>query len=200
MSNVESNVAVMNGLFNNWSLINPSKDTVSATQNPARIHFTTRYYAYAPLRIHPFQISVRRQPEQFTPIQFGQVTKYLNDKGILIDAWVLTGPQQSFEQAETSWYAMMQEIKRIIRVNGTQFGSATLSNKLQSQTLRNGDNLSDSPHRRLADPQRTTVLRGDNVRDTPGKPRIHTCGIRASSNVSIRPEDACDSTAWKRGS
>src|SRR5881396_1673232 len=49
MSNVESNVAVMNGLFNNWSLINPSKDTVSATQNPARIHFTTRYYAYAPL-------------------------------------------------------------------------------------------------------------------------------------------------------
>src|SRR6266550_4535922 len=139
MSNLESNVAVMNGLFNNWSLINPSKDTVSATQNPARIHFTTRYYAYAPLRIHPFQISVRRQPEQFTPIQFGQVTKYLNDKGI------------------------------------------------------------DSPHRRLADPQRTTVLRRDNVRDTPGKPHIHTCGIRASSNVSIRPEDACHSTARKRG-
>jgi len=75
------------------------------------------------MRIHPSQISVRRQPEQFIPVQFGQVTKYLNDKGILIDSWVLTGPQQSLEQAEVSWYAMMEEIKRIIRVNGTQFGS-----------------------------------------------------------------------------
>jgi hypothetical protein len=123
LSFVESNVAVMNGLFNNWSVTSPGKDTVQLTQNPAKIFFTTRYYAYAPMRIHPFQISVRRQPEQFVPVQFGQVTKYLNDKGILIDTWVLTGPSQSFEAAETSWYAMMQEIKRIIRVNGTQFGS-----------------------------------------------------------------------------
>ena len=143
MSNVESNVAVMNGLFNNWSLINPSKDTVSATQNPARIHFTTRYYAYAPLRIHPFQISVRRLPEQFTPIQFGQVTKYLNDKGILIDARVLTGPAQSFEQAETSWYAMMQEVKRIIRVNGTQFGSG-IQAVLLGRTIHDDVALNDA--------------------------------------------------------
>jgi hypothetical protein len=123
MSSVESNVAVMNGLFNNWSITNPGKDTVSQTQNPSLVHFTTRYYAYTPMRIHPFQISVRRQPEQFVPVQFGQVTKYLNDKGILVDTWVLTGPQQTLEQAETSWYAMMQEIKRIIRVYSTQFGS-----------------------------------------------------------------------------
>lgn len=113
----------MNGLFNNWSIASPNNDTVPQTQNPGLIHFTTRYYAFTPQRIHPFQISVRRQPEQFIPIQFGQVTKYLNDKGILIDIWVLTGPNQSIEQAETSWYAMMQEIKRIIRISGTQFGS-----------------------------------------------------------------------------
>ena len=113
----------MNGLFNNWSVSSPGKDTVLQTQNPALVHFTTRYYAFTPMRIHNFQISVRRQPEQFIPIQFGQVTKYLNDKGILVDVWVLTGTQQTVEQAEVTWYSMMQEVKRIIRVNGTQFGS-----------------------------------------------------------------------------
>jgi hypothetical protein len=123
MSNVETNVAIANGVFNNWNVSSPAKDANMATQDPLKVFFTTRYYAYTPQRIHPFQISVRRQPEQFTPVQFGQVTKYLNDKGILIDTWVLTGPNQSLESAETSWYAMMQEIKRIIRVNGTQFGS-----------------------------------------------------------------------------
>lgn len=123
MSSVESNVAVMNGLFNNWGITTPGKDTVSQTQNPTMVHFTTRYYAFTPMRIHPFQISVRRQPEQFIPIQFGQVTKYLNDKGILVDIWVLTGTQQTVEQAEASWFNIMQEVKRIIRVNGTQFGS-----------------------------------------------------------------------------
>src|SRR5205809_7754468 len=106
MSNVESNVAVMNGLFNNWSLINPSKDTVSATQNPARIHFTTRYYDYAPLRIHSFQISVRRQPAQFTPIQLVQVQNYLHDKRIQIDVWVLTWHQQSVDDVDTRRLAM----------------------------------------------------------------------------------------------
>jgi hypothetical protein len=123
MSFVESNVAIAQGLFDNWSVTSPGKDTVMQTQNPALVYFTTRYYAYTPARIHPFQISVRRQPETFTPVQFGQVTKYLNDKGVLIDTWVLTGPHQTIEQAEMSWYAMMQEIKRIIRVYSTSFGS-----------------------------------------------------------------------------
>src|SRR5438093_12011076 len=94
-----------------------------ATPNPSKVFFTTRYYAYSPMRIHPFQISVRRQPEQFVPVQFGQGTKYLNDKGILIDTWVLTGPQPGFEQAETRWYAMTEETKRMIRAIGAQVGS-----------------------------------------------------------------------------
>jgi len=133
----------MNGLFNNWSVTNPGKDAITGTQNPTKLHFTTRYYAYAPLRIHPFQISVRRQPEQFTPVQFGQVTKYLNDKGILIDTWVLTGPQQSLELAEVSWYNMMQEIKRIIRVNSTQFGSG-IQAVLLGRTIHDDVALNDA--------------------------------------------------------
>ncbi len=140
---VESNVAIMNGLYNNWSVTNPGKDIINATQNPTLVHFTTRYYAYAPLRIHPFQISVRRQPEQFTPVTFGQVTKYLNEKTILVDLWVLTGPQQSLENAEISWYAMMQEVKRIIRVNGTQFGSG-IQAVLLGRTIHDDVALNDA--------------------------------------------------------
>jgi len=140
---VESNVAIMNGLYNNWSVTNPAKDIINATQNPTLVHFTTRYYAYAPLRIHPFQISVRRQPEQFIPVQFGQVTKYLNEKTILVDLWVLTGPQQSLENAEISWYAMMQEVKRIIRVNGTQFGSG-IQAVLLGRTIHDDVALNDA--------------------------------------------------------
>jgi hypothetical protein len=132
---VESNVAIQQGLYNNWSITSPAKDSsvdsngnpVMQTQDPSKIHFTTRYYAYTPMRIHPFQISVRRQPDNFIPVQFGQVTKYLAEKGILIDTWVLTGPNQSLEQAETSWYAMIQEVKRIVRVYSTQFGSGIQS-------------------------------------------------------------------------
>ncbi len=134
MSTVESNVAIMNGLYNNWAINSPSRDTVGwsdpsgilhklDTNDPAKVHFTTREYAFAPLRYHTFQVSVRRTPETFVPIQFGQVTKYLNNKGILVDIWVLTGPQQSIETAETSWYAMTTEVKRIIRVFSTLFGS-----------------------------------------------------------------------------
>ena len=91
MSSVESNAAIMNGLYENWSITYPAQDPSSQqTQNPSLVHFTTRYYAYAPMRIHPYQISVRCQPDQFIHVQFRKVTKYPNDKRILIETWVLT--------------------------------------------------------------------------------------------------------------
>jgi hypothetical protein len=128
----------MQGLYNNWSIPNPGKDTTGwsdpsgtlhtlDTNDPSKVYFTTRAYRYAPVGNHTFQISVRRQPEHFQPASPGVPTQYLNRKGILIDVWVLTGPLQSIETAELSYFNMIQEIKRIIRTQTAAFGTSILS-------------------------------------------------------------------------
>src|SRR5438128_1503822 len=125
MSEVEANVAIMNGLYNNWSISNPGQDTVGVpnvnfklnTMDPTKVHFTTRRYAYAPVRTHPFFISVRRTPQIFRPIQIGSITKYFDPYGCIIDIWVLMGPAQTIETAEVNYHAMIKEVKRIIRIN-----------------------------------------------------------------------------------
>jgi hypothetical protein len=144
MSAVEANVAIMNGLYNNWSIANPGKDTVGwvepngtvhllDSKDPAKVHFTTRRYGYAPLRTHTFQISVRRLPESFRPASPGIPTKYLAEKTVLADIWVLTGPQQSIETAETFYFNMVQEVKRIIRTNApNSFAPAFVSVIIQN--------------------------------------------------------------------
>ncbi len=102
------------------------------TQDPTKVHFTTRYYAFAPVRVHPFQISVRRQPETFRPASPGIPTQYLAQKNAMVEIWVLTGPQQSLETAETAYFNMIQEIKRIIRTQVANFGNNILSVIIES--------------------------------------------------------------------
>ncbi len=131
MSEVEANVAIMNGLYNNWSISNPGQDTIGVpnvnfklnTKDPTRVHFTTRRYAYAPLRTHSFQISVRRQNQPFQGLNMGRTTKYQINYGVLIELWVLTGPGQSIESAETALFNMKTEVNRILQAFSTQLGS-----------------------------------------------------------------------------
>src|SRR5712692_10256588 len=124
MSTVEPAVAVMNLLYNNWSITSPAQDTnTAATQDPAKVHLTNRWYAYTPLRIHPFQISVRPLTKPYRPIQLGTITKYENKENISLHIWVLPNPKLSIETAYTKLYSMLQEVRRIIRINGESAGS-----------------------------------------------------------------------------
>ena len=124
MSVVEPVVAVVNLLYNNWSITSPAQDSkTAATQDPSKVHFTNRWYAYTPLRLHPHQISVRPLTKPYRPIQIGNPTKYENKENITIHIWVLPSPQLSIEKAHTDLFAMLQEIRRIIRILGETTGS-----------------------------------------------------------------------------
>ncbi len=127
MSTVEPIVAVVNLLYNNWSITSPAKDTTTstslATQDPTKVHFTNRWYAYSPLRLHTFQISVRPLNKPYRALQLGTITKYYNPENMAIHVWVLPNPQLTIEQAHTSLYNILQEIRRIIRIQGETAGS-----------------------------------------------------------------------------
>ncbi len=124
MSTVEPAVAVMNLLYNNWSITSPTQDTTTAaTQDPTKVHFTNRWYAYTPLRVHTFQISVRPLTKPYRPIQLGNPTKYENKENLSIHVWVLPNPQLTIEAAHTSLYNMLQELRRIVRILGETAGS-----------------------------------------------------------------------------
>ena len=147
MSAVESNVAIVNQLYAQWSLTSPAKDPGTATtQDPSRVYFTNRYYGFAPLRLHPHHISVRKAPESFVPVQFGQITKYLLNHGINVDVWVLTSPVLSLEQAETDYHNMIGEVKRIVRVFSTSMGS-NIQAVLLDRTVHEETGLEKQPFR-----------------------------------------------------
>ncbi len=147
MSSVESNVSIVNQLYAQWSLTSPAKDPGTATtQNPTKVYFTNRYYGFAPLRLHPHHISVRKAPESFVPVQFGQITKYLLNHGINIDIWVLTSPVLSLEQAETDYRNMIEEVKRIVRVFSTSMGS-NIQAVLLERTFHDETGLEKQPFR-----------------------------------------------------
>jgi hypothetical protein len=117
-------VAIQQLLYTNWSIASPAKDTGKAdTQDPTKVHFTNRWFAYAPLRIHPHQISVRPLTKSYRPLQLGSLTKYSNFENIVIHVWVLPNPQLTIETAHTDLYNMLQEIRRIIRILGETAGS-----------------------------------------------------------------------------
>jgi hypothetical protein len=124
----------MNTLYTQWTISNPGKDTVGwtdpsgtlhtlDTKDPTKVYFTTRAYSYAPGGVRTFQISVRRQSQPYQGLNMGQTTKYQVNYGFTIELWVLTGPQQSVETAETSLFNMKTEVQRIIRAFSTQMGS-----------------------------------------------------------------------------
>ncbi|HZY93799.1 MAG TPA: hypothetical protein VFE98_02935 [Candidatus Bathyarchaeia archaeon] len=124
MSTVEPIVAVANLLYNNWTATSPNKDiATAATQDPTKVHFTNRWYAYAPLRLHPFQITVRPLNKPYRALQLGTITKYHNPENMAVHVWILPNPQLTIEQAHTSLYNMLQEIRRIIRIQGETAGS-----------------------------------------------------------------------------
>ena len=119
----------MNLLYNNWSITNPGQDPRTgtdqgiATKDPSKIHFTNRWFAPIPQRIHPHQITVRPLTKPYKPITIGSLTKYQNFEQIAIHVWVLSNPQLSIETAHTDLFNMLTEIRRIIRILGETAGS-----------------------------------------------------------------------------
>ncbi len=124
MSAVEPAVALANLLFNNWSITSPGKDgNTAATRDPSKVHFTNRWFAPVPLRIHTFQVSVRPLTKPYRALQLGSITKYQNNETLALHVWVLPNPQLNIEDAHTSLKSMLDEIRRIIRILGETAGS-----------------------------------------------------------------------------
>lgn len=124
MSNVEPAVALLNLLYNQWSISSPASDTTkAATADPSKVHFTNRWFAPVPQRVHPHQITVRPITKPYRPLQLGSITKYANFEALNIHVWVLPNPQLTIENAHTDLYNMLAEIRRIIRIQGENAGS-----------------------------------------------------------------------------
>ncbi len=129
MSSVEPAVAVMNLLYKNWNITSPAQDTGTgidqgiATKDPSKVHFTNRWFAPVPQRIHPHQITVRPVSKPYKAITIGSLTKYQNFEQMAIHVWVLPGTQLTVEAAHTDLFNMLQEIRRIIRILGETAGS-----------------------------------------------------------------------------
>ncbi len=119
MSSVEPAVAIKNLLYSSWNITTPGKDSTAAdTKDPAKVHFTNRWFAPVPLRIHTYQLSVRPLVKPYRPIQIGSITKYQNNESIAIHIWVLPNPKLSLEDAHTDLKAILDEVRRIIRIQG----------------------------------------------------------------------------------
>ncbi len=124
MSSVEPAVAVLNLLYNNWSITSPGKDAkTAATQDPSKVHFTNRWFAPVPLRFHPHQVTIRPINKPYRALQLGSITKYSNFENLALHLWVLPNPQLTIEAAHTDIYNMMVETRRIIRILGETAGS-----------------------------------------------------------------------------
>ena len=124
MSSVEPAVAIKNLLYSSWNITTPGKDSTAAdTKDPAKVHFTNRWFAPVPLRIHTYQLSVRPLVKPYRPIQIGSITKYQNNESIAIHIWVLPNPKLSLEDAHTDLKAILDEVRRIIRIQGQTAGS-----------------------------------------------------------------------------
>ncbi len=124
MSTVEPAVALKNLFYSNWSISSPGKDSAAAdTKDPAKVHFTNRWFAPVPLRIHTFQVSVRPLAKPYRPLQIGSITKYQNFESIAVHIWVLPNPQLSIEDAHATVKSMLDEVRRIIRIQGETAGS-----------------------------------------------------------------------------
>lgn len=124
MSSVEPAVAVKNLLYSNWNITTPGKDTAAAdTKDPAKVHFTNRWFAPVPLRVHTYQLSVRPLNKPYRPIQIGSITKYQNNETLALHVWILPNPKLTIESAHTDLKAVLDEVRRIIRIQGQTAGS-----------------------------------------------------------------------------
>ena len=124
MSSVEPAVAIKNLLYSSWNITTPGKDSTAAdTKDPAKVHFTNRWFAPVPLRVHTYQLSVRPLVKPYRPIQIGSITKYQNNESIAIHIWVLPNPKLSLEDAHTDLKAILDEVRRIVRIQGQTAGS-----------------------------------------------------------------------------
>ncbi len=124
MSAVEPAVALLNLLYNQWTITSPGKDiATAATSDPTKVHFTNRWFAPVPLRIHTYQLSVRPLTKPYRPLQLGSITKYSNYETLAIHVWVLPNPQLTIENAHTSLKSILDEVRRIVRILGETAGS-----------------------------------------------------------------------------
>lgn len=124
MSSVEPAVAIKNLLYSSWNITTPGKDSTAAdTKDPAKVHFTNRWFAPVPLRIHTYQLSVRPLVKPYRPIQIGSITKYQNNESLALHIWVLPNPKLNIESAHTDLKAILDEVRRIIRIQGQTAGS-----------------------------------------------------------------------------
>jgi hypothetical protein len=124
MSTVEPAIAVMSLLYNNWSITSPGKDpNALGTTDPSKVHFTNRWFAPTPQRVHPHQLTVRPVNKPYRALQLGSITKYSNFETLVIHIWVLPNPQLTIENAHSDLYNMLTEIRRIIRIQGETAGS-----------------------------------------------------------------------------
>ena len=124
MSSVEPAVAIKNLLYSSWNITTPGKDSTAAdTKDPAKVHFTNRWFAPVPLRVHTYQLSVRPLVKPYRPIQIGSITKYQNNESLALHIWVLPNPKLSLEDAHIDLKAILDEVRRIIRIQGQTAGS-----------------------------------------------------------------------------
>ncbi len=124
MSTVEPAVAVKTLLYSNWSITSPAQDVVKPdTSDPAKVHFTNRWFAPVPQRLHPHQVTVRPFTKPYRALQLGSITKYSNFEALNVHVWVLPSPKLTLEDAHTDLYNMLVEIRRIIRILGETAGS-----------------------------------------------------------------------------
>ena len=80
-------------------------------------------FAYAPPRIHSFQITVRGGQASYRPWQLGGTAKYEVQEPLTIHIWVLPGTGLDVETAYTRMKAMYDEVKRILETLGDSAGS-----------------------------------------------------------------------------
>jgi len=112
----EPAITLKNLLYSNWSNITPNKDNVLETFVPGLVHFTTRYWATNPQRIHNYQISVLAGPSKKTPEEVGSIVMYKVEEQINIHVWAVAGIGDDWETVEANLRTMLDQIDRILRL------------------------------------------------------------------------------------
>ena len=144
MSSVEPCVAIKNLLYSNWTASNPSKDTATeATNNPDKVWFGNRWFAYAPPRTHSYHIVIRGGRKQYRPWQLGGTAKYEVQEMLTIHVWVLPGTGLTIEIAHDRMKAMLDEVKRILNSLGDAAGSGI--QQLILNAVRDSSKLDRNP-------------------------------------------------------
>jgi hypothetical protein len=114
----ETSVSVKNLLYDQWDTgLTPNKDVFPETFVPNLIHFTSRYWATNPERIHNYQISVLAGPKKDAPEEVGSVVMYKVEEQLEIHVWAVAGIGDDYETVEQNLQTMLRQIDYILRNN-----------------------------------------------------------------------------------